>query len=88
MSHPKPSRRWLALRVWVSTGVGRMLSGGGHVERCSGFSADLKGLQDIDRWSLWKAAPLPSCAGTLSQSRDKHPQVGSQRPARTVLSPS
>lgn len=35
------------------------------MERCSGFSADLKGSQDIDRWSLQKAAPLPSCAGTL-----------------------
>lgn len=42
-----------------------MLSGGGHVERYSGFSADLKGSQDIDRWSLQKAAPLPNCAGTL-----------------------
>lgn len=66
----------------LSTRVGWMLSGGGHMERCSGRAADLKGSQDTADGECRRQphcwAVMQPCE--LSQSRDKHPQGGSQRP--------
>lgn len=74
----------------LSTRAWKMLSGGGHMESYAGHSADLKASQNTDRWSLQKAAPLPSCAGILKAvtEQGQASQVGSWRPAHTVLSPN